>query len=124
MDTAIIVALIGALLGGSGITATILTLCLKRKFEKEDRQDEIKATIQAIRDELNAIKEEILESQRDRKRQQLLTLMYHDPTNIDTIMAVAKVYFKKLDGNWYMDSQFSQWMKEQGVEPPSWFKGK
>lgn len=124
MDTTIIIALIGALLGGSGITATVLTLCLKRKFEKEDRQDEIRATIQAIREELNTIKEEILESQRDRKRQQLLTLMYHDPTNIDTIMVVAKVYFKKLDGNWYMDSQFSRWMKEQGVEPPSWFKNK
>ena len=113
MDWGLIITLIIGLLGG-GSVATLVQFFFKRH---DDRSDELAG----IRSELKQIKAEILESQKDRKRQQLLTMMYHNPKNVDTICEIARVYFSELGGNWYMDTEFQKWLDEQGVPAPSWF---
>lgn len=115
MDASLVTLIVGLL--GGGTVATLVQFFVKRKDDKTAEFAEIKK-------ELEYIRSEIKESQRDRKRQQLLTMMYHNPSNIDTICEIARVYFKELDGNWYMDSEFIKWAGEQNIPLPSWFKKK
>lgn len=112
MDSGLITLIVGLL--GGGTFATLVQFFVKRGDDKDTKYAEIKK-------ELEYIRSEIKESQRDRKRQQLLTMMYHNPTNIDTICEIARVYFTELDGNWYMDMEFQKWLDEQKVPRPSWF---
>lgn len=113
MDASLVTLIVGLLGGGS--IATLVQFFVKRK---DNRSSELKG----IRKELKEIKEEIKESQRDRKRQQLLTMVYHNPGNIDTILEVARVYFEDLNGNWYIGSVLKQWADEQGINLPEWAK--
>lgn len=53
----------------------------------------------------------------DTLRLQMMSLMYRDPKNIDSILKVAEPYFKN-GGDWYMTSEFKKWAKIQGVEIP------
>lgn len=115
MDAGLVTLIVGLLGGGS--IATLVQFFFKRH---DDRNDELAD----IKKELAYIRSEIKESQRDRKRQQMLTMMYHNPTNIDTICEIGRVYFTELDGNWYMDMEFQKWLDEQGVPAPSWFRKK
>lgn len=115
MDANLVTLIVGLLGGGS--IATLVQFFVKRKDDKSAEFAEIKK-------ELEYIRSEIKESQRDRKRQQMLTMMYHNPTNVDTICEIGRVYFTELDGNWYMDMEFQKWLDEQGVPAPTWFRKK
>lgn len=53
----------------------------------------------------------------DTLRLQMMSLIYRDPKNIDSILKVAELYFHD-GGDWYMTSEFKKWAKSQGVEIP------
>lgn len=53
----------------------------------------------------------------DTLRLQMMSLIYRDPKNVDSILKVAELYFHD-GGDWYMTSEFKKWAKTQGVEIP------
>lgn len=114
MEENLWVTIVLACLGSSGFFAVVQML-LGRVFKKNDDRDELTQVIKSL-------KEDIREIQRDCKRQQLLTVMYHNPTNVDTILEIARVYFLELGGNWYVESEFQKWAKAQNVDLPRWFR--
>lgn len=118
-----ILQVIAILVAGGGLYK-FLEFLITRKDGKNKELIALRKEIAGLKKSIEKIQDEIKESQRDRKRQQLLTMMYHNPTNIDTICEIARVYFEELDGNWYMDSEFQRWLDEQKVPAPSWFNKK
>lgn len=52
----------------------------------------------------------------DTVRLQLDNLINNDPSNIESILTVAKVYFIDMKGDWYMTEKFKRWGKEHDVD--------
>lgn len=109
------VAIIIAALGSSGLFSLISHIIDRRS----GKQDELKE----IRAKLEKIETDVVDSRQDNIRLQLLNLIQHTPDRESEILTVAKKYFDELDGNWYMESFFTEWAEEQNVSLPSWFKG-
>jgi len=61
--------------------------------------------------------------ERDTVRLQLLFLMYIMPDEKQEVMTLGQYYFETLKANWYLSSLFDKWLKSNGLERPSWFKG-
>ena len=63
------------------------------------------------------------ELKKDACRTQLLLLISDYPKDKAEILRLAEKYFKEMDGNYYMSSIFAEWLREQGIAIPGWFKG-
>lgn len=111
-----IIELVAALIAGGGLYKFVQFL-IERKDKSKDKFANIEKT-------LARIEQDIKESKQDRCRMQLLNLIQHNPQNTDTILMIAKKYFVELEGNWYMDSMFTEWAGNYNVKLPSWFKKK
>lgn len=94
--TAIVVALISAFV-------TMFKTLLDRKNHK-------------IKDELQLIRKDLKALRIDTTRLQLLSLIQHEPDNIDTILRVARYYFIDLKGDWYAIDIFVKWANAHGVD--------
>ena len=123
MSDAIIVALIG---GGAGIITALFTIGLKiyeiRKANKEKTLEErikpvITEAIKPTNDRLDYM-------QRDVTRMRLLSLMKDEPTDAENILMVGKLYFSGMSGNSEASKRFDNWLKEQHIKKPEWFKYK
>lgn len=68
------------------------------------------------------IKKRLDKLEKDTVRTQLMTLMHDYPHRLDEIMEVAHHYFIDLKGNWFMTSLFTQWLKDNNIDKPDWFK--
>lgn len=110
----IIVALIGSgLISG---VVSIITKLIDRKWSKDDKDTDIE-------NKLSELEENTNENKKDITRVQMLLLMSDYPDDKAEILKIAELYFKDMGGNFYMDSLFSKWLKKQGMDKPSWFKG-
>ena len=108
METSsIIITIICACLGSTGLFAFIQFL-IGRKDKKKD----------ALKD----IQQRLIVAEKDSCRTQMLVLMKLYPTEKTEIMKIAKHYFDDLEGDWYLTSIFHSWIKEQGLDEPLWFK--
>ncbi len=61
--------------------------------------------------------------EKDGVRSQLMTLIHDYPNRTDEIMEVGYHYFVDLQGNWFMTGLFDNWLKQEGLNKPTWFKG-
>lgn len=115
MTTAQIVAIIIAVVSSAGIWSFLQFVIL--------RKSKLEEVAKAIEDFKAFVDSENKTIKRDNKRSQLLILMNHYATHHDEVMKVAYEYFVNLKGDWYMDSLFKEWLSEQGLQFPTWFKG-
>lgn len=73
-------------------------------------RDENKKNIENLTQAVGSIRMDTL-------RLQMMSLMYRDPKNVDSILKVAETYFVG-GGDWYLTSEFKKWAKTQDVEIP------
>lgn len=83
----------------------------KLKEDSDKKINEINETLTKVLD----ISED---TRKDTLRIQLMMLMRDQEDNIDTILRVAETYFVKLQGDWYMTSEFNKWAKKHDVTIP------
>lgn len=65
----------------------------------------------------------VIQTRQDTARLQLLALIQNTPEDHENIIKVAKVYFKDLNGDWYMTALFQGWADTQGVNVSNLLKG-
>lgn len=95
--------IIGIVLGSSGF-CEIIRILLGRWSNKKDLTKRL--------DKL----------EKDGVRSQLMTLLHDYPTRVDEIMEVGYHYFVDLKGNWFMTGLFKQWLEDNDIDKPNWFK--
>lgn len=78
-----------------------------------------KDRITSFNDRVDKIIGIVEDTRKDTLRIQLLILMREDNDNIDTILRLAETYFVKLQGDWYMTSEFCKWAKAHDVMIPN-----
>lgn len=82
----------------------------------------ITTIIAAIKDN-NGWKDKISKLEKDSVRTQLMLLMTDYPDQKQEILTVAEYYFDKLHGNWYTTTLFENWLEQNDIPNPIWFKG-
>lgn len=107
-------AVVAACLGSTGLF-TLVGQIIKNRREKSDKKDTLRKEVQELRKDVKRL-------ERDSCRTQLLVMMRDYPLERAEIMQLGEHYFADLDGNWYLSSIFSAWLKENGFAVPDWFK--
>lgn len=74
--------------------------------------------VSELRDTMQRLENNSLETRRDTLRIQLSMYMKDQPDNVDTILRLAEEYFIKLHGDWYMTAEFNKWTKEHNIAVP------
>lgn len=105
MSETVIVAVIGAALGG-GVMGFFQFL-INRKDDKDDRLKKLETASKI--------------NETDVTRLQLLVLISLFPASEQEILTVGKHYFDDLSGDWYMESIFGNWLLANHVPKPNWF---
>lgn len=95
----------------SAIIAGIFNLAVNRK-----------GRLGAIEGKLTQISEKMATVERDELRTQLLLLLSDYPHETQEIMKLAEHYFRDLKGNWYATSLFNNWLIQNNIARPEWFK--
>lgn len=110
----VIIPVIAAALGSSALFSFLQFLINRRDRRKDDR-----AHIVAKLDKLSqAVDALALES----CRVQILTLIHTAPRNAADILTLARHYFVDLNGDTYVSRVFSDWLAEQDIAAPEWYK--
>lgn len=110
----IILAIILACIGSSGLTSLIQFL-ISRKDKKEENKDSVLKELKEIKTLCNTHEKDIC-------RSQLLLLIADYPEDKTEIMKLAEHYFEDLNANWYMSSIFNTWLEQNKITKPDWFK--
>ncbi len=97
----------------SGMLA-FLQFLIGRHDKKKDEKDGLRAAVKDIQKKLK-------KQEKDSVRTQLLVLIFLQPHETQEILTLGKHYFDHLDGNWYMTSIYSKWLKRNEIEVPTWF---
>ena len=61
--------------------------------------------------------------ERDLCRTQLLLMLKSYPKQHEEILKLAHHYFVVLEGNWYMEDLFNDWLVKEKISKPNWVKG-
>ena len=113
--TAVLVCVLSGVLGGGGVVATILVTKMKRKYEKEDKNDQILAEIKKlhIRDEeMDARHRECMLGI---SKVTLAVLIEHNPKDHKSILDEAVYYFGELGGDSWAYDKVSRWAEQEDV---------
>lgn len=117
MSGDLVVSIILACIGSTGLSSLIQFLVKRKddrkenKFTAEDRQN-ILIALESIR----KTDERLLKLEQSTDRLQLLNLIQNDPKNVDAIITLGNHYFQVLKGNMYMTSLFTDWAKAQKID--------
>ena len=82
-------------------------------------EEDSKSRTSIFEERVDKIIDIVEDTRKDTLRIQLLMLMREDNNNVDTILRVAETYFVKLQGDWYMTSEFYRWAKAHDVVIPN-----
>lgn len=103
----IILTIVLATLGSSGLFSLIQFLCTRRDG-KVDNISRLNKTLEKL--------------EKDSVRTQMLVLMSDYPEERAELMKLAQHYFVTLEGNFYMENLFMNYLKRNKMEIPHWFK--
>ena len=106
MDASLVTLIVGLL--GGGTLATLVQFFVKRKDEKENSNDEIKADIKWLKE--RALQRDIAISQL-----KILNLIQHSPKDHKAIMMELENYFGVLHGNSWVYDVASKWARDERV---------
>lgn len=98
----------------SGAFFTFLQFLIQRKDSKKQDIEDIKEAIEDL-------KEKIKEIQLGNARTELMLLFNDHPDNEQEVLKQAEKYFVQLNGNFYMTSMFTKWLKLNHINIPGWF---
>lgn len=73
------------------------------------------------KDDILGLKASVKELQLGVMRTQLLLLIADYPEDKSEILRLAEIYFKEYNGNFYLSSIFTTWLKQYKVDVPQWF---
>ena len=112
-----------SIFAGLGVTLLLISFYVDKQAEYTHNElvAHIKDSINTrneITSSLKDLKEITLDTRKDTIRIQLLMVMKDQPENIDTILKLAETYFVKLEGDWYMTSEFTKWANAHDVIVP------
>lgn len=68
------------------------------------------------------VDERLAKLEKDGLRMQLLFLIIMMPNEQTEILKIAEYYFGTLHGNWYMTSIFNNWLTDNKIAEPEWFR--
>ena len=74
----------------------------RQKQALEAHESRFKPILDGYDETLRDLKEMALDAKRDALRTQLTQYIQNDPNNVDTILKIAREYFIKYKGDWYM----------------------
>lgn len=97
---------------GSTALSSVITFVLTQVTKALDRKD----TVSQLAHRMD-------KNEKDNVRLQMLFLMSNYPGNQKEIIEVAQHYFEDIGGNWYMTNMFNEWLTDNNVGQPEWFKG-
>lgn len=99
----------------SGGTLAFLQFLINRSDKKKDEKDGLRASVKDIQ-------AKVKKQEKDTLRTQMLVLIFLQPEEKQELLTLGEHYFKDLEGNWYMTSIYSKWLKKMHIDIPSWFK--
>ena len=121
MNSQVTIALIGGIIGGGGLVASILNFTMfliNRKDTIKEKNDSINNSQDA---KLNNIEKRISCLEKGTLRTQLLQLMSSFENRHEEIIKVAKSYFMDHDGDWYVTTIFYDYLNKHNLLHPNWF---
>lgn len=96
---------IGALIVIIGAVTSVLT------WASNQFQNVVATQISELREEVQTLS---TRTEKQITRLELANLIHNQPNNNTEIEKVARFYFVKLDGDWYMTGLYSSWAKKYG----------
>ena len=119
----IIVTIIVSCLGSSALFGFIQFL-ISRRDKKKNNLDQLIENINALKKSNEDFDEAFKQVHLDTCRLQLMNLIHMAPKNVSGILELGKHYFVDLDGDSFLSTLFSQWLRDQHLEEsiPDWFK--
>ena len=123
MSDAMWVAIIG---GGAGIITALSTVGFKiYEYYRQRKEKTLEERIRPVIDEaIKPTNDRLDYMQRDVTRMRLLSLMKDEPTDAENILMVGKLYFSGMSGNSEASKRFDNWLEEQHIKKPEWFRYK
>lgn len=106
---AVLILYVGFLINGSE---------RRQKHALEAHESRFKPILDKYDETLHDLKEMALEAKRDALRTQLTQYLQNDPNNEDTIVKIAREYFCKYYGDWYMTMEMNKWGKKHNFKLP------
>lgn len=113
----IIIAVIGC-----GVLNIIVTAIIGAVNSRKGKLKAIEDKLEKVDRRLDAIDRAFEKSEKDTLRTQLLLMIADYPDNTEGIMAIGERYFGGLHGNWYATALFNNWLEQQEIAKPEWFK--
>lgn len=90
----------------------------RQKHALEAHESRFKPILDKYDESLHELKEMALDAKRDALRTQLTQYLQNDPNNEDTIVKIAREYFCKYHGDWYMTMEVNKWGKKHSFKLP------
>ena len=90
----------------------------RQKQALEAHQSLVNGRMDVFEGDIGFLKDMAVESKRDALRTQLSFHMHTNPDNEDTILLIAREYFVKYHGDWYMTKEVNEWGKDHGFQLP------
>jgi hypothetical protein len=91
----------------------------RQKHALEAHQSLVNGRMDVFASDIDFLKEMALEAKRDALRVQLTQQMHDNPNNEDTILVIAREYFVKYHGDWYMSKEINKWGKDHDFQLPA-----
>lgn len=90
----------------------------RQKHALEAHESRLEPILVKYNDDIHELKELALDAKRDALRTQLTQYIQNDPNNVDTILKIAREYFIKYKGDWYMTMEVNKWGKKHNFKLP------
>ena len=107
MVSDVLLTLVVAILGSTGLVSFITYLITRRDNRKNENLK---------------IQKQLEKLEKDTVRTQLLMLMANYSGDHNEIMRCAEHYFKDIKGNWYMTTLFMKFIEENNISQPDWLE--
>lgn len=116
MAGTIILALIS-----SGVLSTLITALFQYLATKRSKADGLESKVDKLTGDIAEITKAQKKAEGDIIRVELKLMISNFPDEESDILRLAEHYFKDLKGNWVMSTTFITWLKQRGLESPSWY---
>ena len=90
----------------------------RQKQALEAHESRLEPILAQYNVDLHDLKEMALDAKRDALRTQLNQFIQNEPNNVDTILNIAREYFIKYKGDWYMTMEMNKWGKKHNFKLP------
>jgi hypothetical protein len=108
---------------GAAVTILYVGYLINRSEERqkqalEAHERRLEPVLAQYNTDLHELKEMALDAKRDALRTQLNQFLQNEPNNLDTILKIAREYFIKYKGDWYMTMEMNKWGKKHNFKLP------